>query len=273
MLALVHSWGRLAPISAQPGLQFGSQSGHGICIGQLAATLRTPEFSGLVGATPPELGSLTPMRVGGDNCALQSDESVHDAQPNSPRWRNKGFDDEFLNFAKKTDAYLRRSNSLVIGHQHAMDGTAGCRWADAYRLHAKPSPAFGGLGRDLNFPRVGLYMALNGGIDRANHSGNQAPKMNVGRLAGRPNSTWLALFRPVSATWPQIWSKKPCAVLRPVHPEIQQENRSLSPLTFETSSAFASPCLPARLRHLPGEIRIGSERIGLRDIPPAFASN
>lgn len=273
MLALVHSWGRLATISARPGLQFGIQSGHGICIRQLAATLRTPEFSGLVGAALAELASLTPMRVGGDNDGLQSDESSHDAQPNPLRWKNKGFDDGVLNFAKKTDAYLQPSNSLVNGHQHAMDGNVGCRWTDSHRLHAKPHRAFGGLGRYLNFPRVGFYMALNGGIDRANHSGNQAPKMNVGRLAGRPNSTWLALFRPVSATWPQRRSKKPCALSRPVHPEIQQENRSLSPSTFETSSAFARPCLPARLRRLPGEVRIGSERIGLRDIPPAFASN
>lgn len=273
MLALIHSWGRLAPISAQPSLQFGIQSGHVICSGQLAATLRTPEFSGLVRAAPAKLGSLTPMRVGGDNGALQSAVSLNDAQPNSPRWRNKGFDDEVLNFTKKTDAYLRSSNSLVIGHQHAIDGTAGCRWADAYRLHAKPSPAFGGLRRYLNFRRVGFYMALNGGIDRANHSGNQAPKTKMSCPGRQLITEWLASLETVSATWPQIWSKKPCAVSRPVHPEIQQENRSLSPLTFETSSAFASPCLPPRLRRLPGEIRIGSERIGLRDIPPAFASN
>lgn len=273
MLTTVHAWRRRALRAGLPGLQFDVSPSAGTCVPNYAVALRTPKFFSLSEGEPAELASLNLMRVGDEHAVLPNEKSLQGNHRKSTFSVIEGLGGEFSNLSKNSERWFRPSENAERGGYHGMGGYTTYKSNDAYRLHLRLPLDLNDPERHLNLPRIELYIASNGGIDRPHQRSDQTPETNMGRLAGRPNSSWLALFRPVSATWPQRRNKKPCSVCRPVHPVIQQENRSRSSLTHQPSTGLARACLPETLPRVLGEIGISWERIGLRGTPPTLASN
>lgn len=255
-----------------PGLQFCLSPSPGTYILKHAAELHRPEFLDLMTDEPTDLGSLNPMRVVDGCVVLLSDKSLQDDNRNRSCLKIEGFSREFFNFPRKSKACLRPWNSFETGLFLSADSKPAEKRADASRLHIWLWPGLCSPEGYLNLLRNEFYMVLNGGIDRALQSGDQVPEMKMGRLGRRPIWKWLDLLAQVPAVWPELRSKKPWATCRPDYPEIQQENRSLSALTYESLTALARSYLPERLLRVHRETGIGSERIGLRGPPPIFAS-
>ena len=273
VLTAAHVWRRRALRAGLPGLQFGVSPSPGTCVPNYAVALRTPKFYSLGEGEPAELASLNLMRAVDEHAVLPNEKSLQGNHRKSTFSVIEGFGGEFSNLSKNSERWFRPSENAERGGYHGMGGYTTYKSNDAYRLHSRLPLDLNDPERHLNLPRIELYIAPNGGIDRPHQRSDQTPETNMGRLAGRPNSKWLDLLAQVSAAWLQRRSKKPCAVCRPVHPVIQQENRSLSSLTRKPSTALARPYLPERLPRVPGEIGLSSERIDLRDTPPTFASN